>query len=103
MASRCVRRLPRRQRCASWCKASLAWPLSGLFRHIEQRRARSRLEESVLSEAAPIGAWIAQGAGPRKQRHQQSQETEAEPLPLDLELLAERFAVDGDLARAVPG
>src|SRR5262249_8559250 len=48
--------------------SGLDWPLRKLFTALEQQRALSPLEIGPLAAATPIGAWITQGAAPRRRR-----------------------------------
>jgi predicted DnaQ family exonuclease/DinG family helicase len=81
--------------------SGLDWPLGTLFVSVLHERELSSVESGVLSEAAPIGAWIAQGAAPKRRRGETVLQTTAPSLePVEV---AARLGPDGAIAAALDG
>lgn len=80
----------------------LDWPLATLFNAALLGRELSSVETSVLNEATPIGAWIAQGAAPRRRRGD-ALAPQADAAPLDSVEVIERLAPGGPIAAVLDG
>src|SRR5258708_5173178 len=78
----------------------LDWPLRSLLSSVQQQRSISALESGALAAGTPIGAWITQGAVPRR-RHAQA--PDANPPPLDADDIAQRLQADGGIAQELDG
>jgi DNA polymerase-3 subunit epsilon/ATP-dependent DNA helicase DinG len=83
----------------------LNWPLRSLFTAVLQARAMSPLETDTLASAAPIGAWITQGAVPRRRRADapDAHAPPAESEPIDPDLVARSLSPEGSIATRLPG
>ena len=81
--------------------AGLDWPLGALFANCLANRELSAVETGALAEGAPIGAWITQGAAPRRRRAEAPSSSES-PL-LDPNDVARRLGPDGPIAAALEG
>ena len=82
--------------------AGLNWPLGALFSEALDSRELSTVETGALAAGAPIGGWIAQGAG-GKRRRGEAAESVTDPPPLDPIEVAERLGPDGVIAATLEG
>jgi DNA polymerase-3 subunit epsilon/ATP-dependent DNA helicase DinG len=83
--------------------AGLDWPLASLF-HTELRgRELSAVETGALAAGAPIGAWITQGATPKRRRSDAPDPNRTPPPLLDPLAVAQQLAPNGPISDALEG
>jgi predicted DnaQ family exonuclease/DinG family helicase len=82
--------------------AGLDWPLGSLFAKCLANRELSTVETGALAEGTPIGAWIADGAAPKRRRPEPPGPPAAAPV-LDPAEVAERLSPGGPIAAVLEG